>query len=197
MQTTHGGDELLPISGSINAAAYGRAHMDGRRRFTSTSSSGERTCHIIFVSSRFTSTISSGEHTCHITFVSSSKGYNFVKENIVPLPAAKTLQKHTEHIKIRPGILDEVFVALKEKVATMAPNERHACVLIDKMQISPGLDYDSSIGIIIGQPTIGLSNPAMKDELASHALVFMLGGLNKQLESSRCLSFHRYIVDVQ
>ncbi|KAH7953310.1 hypothetical protein HPB49_007025 [Dermacentor silvarum] len=39
--------------------------------FTSTSSSGERTCHIIFVSSRFTSTSSSGECTCHIPFISS------------------------------------------------------------------------------------------------------------------------------
>lgn len=32
-----------------------------------------------------------------------SKGYDFVKENVVPLPAKRTLQRQTEHIKFTPG----------------------------------------------------------------------------------------------
>ncbi|KAH7959930.1 hypothetical protein HPB49_015134 [Dermacentor silvarum] len=96
-----------------------------------------------------------------------------------------------------PGILDEVFVALKEKVTTMAPNERHACVLMDEMQISPGLDYDASIGSIIGQPTIGLSNPALNDELASHALVFMFGGLTSRWKQAVAYHFTGSSFDAQ
>lgn len=32
-----------------------------------------------------------------------SKGYDFVKENVAPLPAKRTLQRQTEHIKFSPG----------------------------------------------------------------------------------------------
>ncbi|XP_077484955.1 uncharacterized protein LOC144094981 [Amblyomma americanum] len=64
-------------------------------------------------------------------------------------------QKHRrkaekERDKLR--ILEEIFVALTEKVATMAQEEKHACILMNEMQISPGLDYDASTGCIIGLP---------------------------------------------
>lgn len=32
-----------------------------------------------------------------------SKGYDFVKEDVVPLAAKRMLQQQTEHIKFRPG----------------------------------------------------------------------------------------------
>lgn len=48
------------------------------------------------------------------------------------------------------GVLDEVFAALKQKVGSMRPEERQACLLMDEMQIAPGLDYDASIAAIIG-----------------------------------------------
>ncbi|XP_075735768.1 uncharacterized protein LOC142776279 isoform X3 [Rhipicephalus microplus] len=78
------------------------------------------------------------------------------------------------------GILHEVFAALKEKVATMAAEERHACFLMNEMQISPSLDYDVSTGNIIGQPTVCPSNPSTNDQLANHALVFVCAGLTNR-----------------
>ncbi|KAL1433490.1 hypothetical protein MTO96_012489 [Rhipicephalus appendiculatus] len=61
----------------------------------------------------------------------------------------RKVKKERDELRKSLGILDEVFIALKEKVALMNPSERHACVLMDEMQISPGLDYDASIGSII------------------------------------------------
>ncbi|KAL3226642.1 hypothetical protein MRX96_024842 [Rhipicephalus microplus] len=85
----------------------------------------------------------------HVKVACGSKGCEFVRENIAPLPATRALQKQIDHIKFKPGILHEVFAALKEKVATMAPEDRHACLLMDEVQILPGLDYDASTGNII------------------------------------------------
>ncbi|KAH9374980.1 hypothetical protein HPB48_019006 [Haemaphysalis longicornis] len=90
----------------------------------------------------------------HLKVACGSRGYDFVKENVVPLPAKRTLQQQTEHIKFVPGILEEVFTALKQKVSTMRPEEKHACLLMDEMQISAGLDYDASTGTVIVRPHI-------------------------------------------
>ncbi|XP_029829876.3 peroxynitrite isomerase THAP4 [Ixodes scapularis] len=87
--------------------------------------------------------------------VCGSKGYEHIKENLVPLPAPRTLQQQMEHIKLFPGVLDEVFAALKQKVESVRPEERQACLLMDEMQIAPGLDYDASIASIIGRPKVG------------------------------------------
>ncbi|KAL1485431.1 hypothetical protein MTO96_031986, partial [Rhipicephalus appendiculatus] len=125
----------------------------------------------------------------HLKVACGSKGYDFVKENVVPLPAKRTLQKQMEHIKFRPGILDEVFAALKQRSSSLKPEERHACLLMDEMQLNPGLDYDASTGSIIGHPTIRPSNPEAKEELATHALVFMLAGLTTRWKQAVAYHF--------
>ncbi|KAG0419157.1 hypothetical protein HPB47_004311, partial [Ixodes persulcatus] len=55
-----------------------------------------------------------------------------------------------EHFKLFPGVLDEVFAALKQKVGSMRPEERQACLLMDDIETAPGLDCDASIASIIG-----------------------------------------------
>lgn len=55
------------------------------------------------------------------------------------------------YVGLFAGVLDEVFAALKQKVESMRPEERQACLLMDEMQIAPGLDYDASIASIIGK----------------------------------------------
>ncbi|KAK8762308.1 hypothetical protein V5799_026425 [Amblyomma americanum] len=39
----------------------------------------------------------------HLKVACGKKGYEFVKENVVPLPGTRTLQNHMAHIKFRPG----------------------------------------------------------------------------------------------
>ncbi|KAH7958055.1 hypothetical protein HPB51_027960 [Rhipicephalus microplus] len=96
-----------------------------------------------------------------------SRGYDMVKELGQPLPSQRTLQRHIEHCKFRPGLL----------VNCMTEYERHACLMIDEMQITPSLVYDPSADAVLGRPTIPLADGSLPtDTLATHGLVFMLGG---------------------
>lgn len=59
----------------------------------------------------------------------------------------------------------------------MKPEERHAALMIDEMQITSGLVYDHSCGAVLGAPTLPLADGSLPDDsLATHGLVFMLGG---------------------
>lgn len=58
-------------------------------------------------------------------------------------------------------------------------SERHAVLMMDEIQLAKGLDFDPSTGMLIGRPTVPLSNGKMPENaLATHGLVFMLGGLS-------------------
>lgn len=58
-------------------------------------------------------------------------------------------------------------------------SERHAVLMMDEIQLTKGLDFDPFTGMLIGRPTVPLSNGKMpEDALATHGLVFMLGGLS-------------------
>lgn len=79
-----------------------------------------------------------------------SKFWTFVpgKRHCLKAPSLSVGSHQT--FTIVAGILEEVFTALKQKVSTMQPEEKNACLLMDEMQISPGLDNDvSSTGAVI------------------------------------------------
>lgn len=60
----------------------------------------------------------------------------------------------------------------------MSPEERHATLMLDEMQLAPGLVYNPSSGTVLGAPTIPLADGTLPpDCLATHGLVFMLGGI--------------------
>lgn len=49
------------------------------------------------------------------------------------------------------GILEEVFPALASKVATFHNEERYAVLMLDEIQLTPGLDYDITTRSVIGK----------------------------------------------
>ncbi|XP_039305233.1 uncharacterized protein LOC105204311 [Solenopsis invicta] len=64
------------------------------------------------------------------------------------------------------------------KIETFKSEGKHAILLIDKMSIKTGLQYDRSTNIIIGRPTIKLSEGMdFFNQLATHSTVFMLCGI--------------------
>ncbi|KAH7956199.1 hypothetical protein HPB52_007002 [Rhipicephalus sanguineus] len=65
-----------------------------------------------------------------------SRGYDMVKELGQPLPSQRTLQRHIEHCKFRPGLLVDIMDSLAVKVNCMTEHERHACLMMDEMQIT-------------------------------------------------------------
>ncbi|KAG0422291.1 hypothetical protein HPB47_001880 [Ixodes persulcatus] len=88
------------------------------------------------------------------------------------------------------GILTELFSSLKAKVATMIPVERHAALMINEMQITPGKDYDSSLKKVIGKITVPLAPGSVSaDECATHTFVFMLGGMTSRWKQTVAYEF--------
>ncbi|KAH8025455.1 hypothetical protein HPB51_008370 [Rhipicephalus microplus] len=107
-----------------------------------------------------------------------SRGYDMVKELGQPLPSQRTLQRHIEHCKFRPGLLVNIMDSLAVKVNCMTEYERHAYFMMNEMQITPSLIYDPSADAVLGRPTIPLADGSLPaDTLATHGLVFMLGGV--------------------
>lgn len=52
-------------------------------------------------------------------------------------------------------------------------------LMLDEMQITKGLDFDPSTGMLLGRPTVPLANNTLPESCyATHALVFMLGGIS-------------------
>ncbi|KAJ3659496.1 hypothetical protein Zmor_011182 [Zophobas morio] len=112
---------------------------------------------------------------CKIRLACGGVGYDLLREFNYPLPAQRTLRLRMEHLKFSPGILHEVFNALKPKIELMIEEEKHCALLLDEMAISPRYDFDPSTGIVIGKPTLPSSDNNY-EELASHGLVYMLSG---------------------
>ncbi|KAH7984666.1 hypothetical protein HPB52_023495 [Rhipicephalus sanguineus] len=93
----------------------------------------------------------------------------------MPLPSERTLQRKIEGFKFAPGLLTEVMDLLKIKIGDLSQQERHAVLMLDEMQITKGLDFDPSTGMLLGRPTVPLANNSLPESCyATHALVFML-----------------------
>lgn len=60
----------------------------------------------------------------------------------------------------------------------LEPHENHANLVLDKMAITPGLQFDHSTSIVIGRATMSPSKDSTTNELATRALVFMLAGVS-------------------
>ncbi|XP_077549557.1 uncharacterized protein LOC144162788 [Haemaphysalis longicornis] len=111
-----------------------------------------------------------------------TRGYELLKDEVLPLPSERTLQRRIEDVKFEPGILNELLPALKAKLETMKPEERHCALLIDEMQLTAGLDFDPTVKKPIGLATAPLVKQGPEGELvyATHGLVVMLTGLSSR-----------------
>lgn len=94
-----------------------------------------------------------------------------------PLPSKTTLQRRLENIAFSPGILKDLLPSLHSKVKMLNEEEREDVLLLDEISITPVLDYDSSSEMIIGRPTVPSANGSFEN-LATHALVFMIAGMS-------------------
>lgn len=82
-------------------------------------------------------------------------------------------------IKFEPGVLQEVFALLESKVPHLVEKERQCVLMLDEMSIVPKLEYDTSTGSVRGYATLAVPGAPAKS-IATHALVFMLGGVSSR-----------------
>ncbi|KAH8037490.1 hypothetical protein HPB51_011639 [Rhipicephalus microplus] len=108
-----------------------------------------------------------------------ARGYDSVRELGQPLPTERTLHRHLEGYKFTPGLLEDIMASLALKVSLMSPEERHATLMLDEMQLAPVLVYNPTSGTVLGAPTIPLGDGTLPpDCLATHGLALFLEKYN-------------------
>lgn len=111
-------------------------------------------------------------------------GYELLRSLSYPLPSNRTLIRRLQNIHFLPGILHEVFDVLKRKVEAMEDIEKDCVLFMDEMEIAQGYAHDRSLDYLFGSTTL----PDTPDKVANHALVFMVGGLNKRYK--QVIAYH-------
>lgn len=107
-----------------------------------------------------------------LKFACGQTGYELMLSQDYELPSIPTLYRRTEKFAFEPGTLEEVFQLLDTKVKSMVEDEKKCVLTLDEMSLSVGYNYDAKSGRCYGDVTL-----PDHDGPATHALVFMLGGL--------------------
>lgn len=106
----------------------------------------------------------------------SPQTYRFL-QSFLTLPSLTTLRSYLSDIKIKPMVVNAVLITcLKHKVQSMLEIDRHCLLTFDAMSIKPDLLYDKHADMILGYENFGTG--FSRCEPATHALVFMLRGIN-------------------
>ena len=110
--------------------------------------------------------------------------YRSLRETgVVKLPGESALRDYTNVVHPRSGFSVEVFQELKKIAEPLTDNERWVVLLHDKISIKADLVYDRVTGELVGF-TDQAKRTADGDNLATHALVFMVVGITSNLKMS-------------
>ena len=110
---------------------------------------------------------------------------------ILVLPSLRTLRDYKNYIRQEPGFQDKVVDELKKITSKFFGHQRYIVLLVDEMKIKSGLVYEKSSNKLIGfvdlgdaDVTFATMEESKSENLASHALVFMVKGLSTTLTFS-------------
>lgn len=107
-----------------------------------------------------------------LKFSCGGSGYEELLKQGYPLPSVRTLQRRSQNLKFDSGILHEVFEFLRIKVESFESHEKDCVLILDEMAITSGNVYDCSLSKYFGNVTL-----PEHSGMATHVLVFMLGGV--------------------
>ena len=109
--------------------------------------------------------------------------------NILVLPSQRTLRDYKNFIRPKRGFQDHVVEELQSLTNMYFDVQRYVVLLFDEMQIKSNLVFDKVTGELIGY--VDLSDPEVNyatldkiDEVASHAMVFLVRGVCTELKFS-------------
>lgn len=84
-----------------------------------------------------------------------SSGYRELLDQGIPLPAERTLRKRCENIDFQPGICEQVFDMLKQRVSEFTDNREKDCTLaVNEMSIMAGEQIDQNTNSHFGLSTL-------------------------------------------
>ncbi|KAE8741924.1 hypothetical protein FOCC_FOCC012576 [Frankliniella occidentalis] len=95
------------------------------------------------------------------------------------LPAIRTLQAATQHLKFAPGILEEVMVPLKAKFQGYTnDNDRDINIVFDEFMNKKQIDYDPSLKRMFGYCTL----PGQQHMLAEKTELYVFRSVHQRLK---------------
>lgn len=78
-------------------------------------------------------------------FACKKSGYEFMINEGHPLPSTRVLRSRLQGINFKPGILEDVFVFLNEKVKSFTDFEKECILLVDEISIIEGIVDRNSV----------------------------------------------------
>ena len=113
-------------------------------------------------------------------------------DEVLHLPSRRVLRNYKNWVRPKPGFNEEVILELIRKSDKFFDVERYVVILFDEMKIKSNLVFDKHTNELIGYTDLGdkeLNYAALEkaDELASHALAFLVTGLCTNLKF--CLAY--------
>lgn len=115
------------------------------------------------------------ETALQLKFACGENGYNLLLKNKLPLPTLRTLRHRLVDLKFDTGISDDMFEFLKLKTPNWKPIHKICALSFDEMSLVEDWKYDVSTNKFFGNTTF--PDEHFDKEKATHALVFMLGGV--------------------
>lgn len=107
-------------------------------------------------------------------FKQSPKCYRFLSK-MFDLPSKQTLNKHSAKIRFQEGVSPKLMQYIKDTVATLDKVDKNVTIAWDEMALIAHLDFQETKDYIDGFQDAGSNG---KNDFATHALVFMVRGLN-------------------
>ncbi|KAL0849398.1 hypothetical protein ABMA28_013697 [Loxostege sticticalis] len=107
-----------------------------------------------------------------VMYKASPKGYKHLQKSLA-LPTPRTLNTFTRHVKIRPGLNENLLRQLKSQIAPWEDKMRLCSIVFDEISLSPQLTFAESEDRIDGFVDFGQTDKKLSD----HALVFMVRGI--------------------
>ena len=109
--------------------------------------------------------------------------------NILVLPSQRTLRDYKNFIRPKRGFQDHVVEELQSLTNMYFDVQRYVILLFDEMKIKSNLVFDKVTGELIGyvdlgDPEVNYATLNKIDEVASHAMVFLVRGVCTELKFS-------------
>ena len=127
------------------------------------------------------------------------------KSGVLVLPSLRTLRDYKNYIRPTTGFHKDVISELKCETKDYDRKQRYVSLLIDEMKIKSNLVFQKGTNELIGFIDLGdidvnfatLDEASIDNELASHALVFMVRGITTSLKFSLAYFSTKGVTGVQ
>ncbi|KAJ8979110.1 hypothetical protein NQ317_014122 [Molorchus minor] len=103
--------------------------------------------------------------------------FQFIEENLNELPSVRTLKEVLAAIPFECGMIQPVLEHLRLQTEKMDELDRCCTLIFDEISLSCGFHYDVHQQKVYGFEDLGILG--RNDNVANHALVFMIRGVKK------------------